>query len=1010
MEKRTPNVQFERFGSDDELSETEKSLRRANQKYLTIMLAVLACVVALTIVFVIVATSNKNSKEKATPISSPNDPNKYRVLVLDNGLTVLLVSDPDTEVSAAAIDYGAGSFYDFFGSPRRGTAGLAHFHEHMLFMGSEEFPGEDDFNRALSLYEGQDNAYTASENTNFHYSCLNAGFRQVLDIWAAFYKNPALYVSSMNREMNAVNSEYEKDIPNDGWRQWTMMMKTMRPDHPFSQFSIGTIETLNTSTIHDDLVAWHNTFFSSHIAKLVLYSNEDLDSMTDLTTSVFADISQEKIDYPSVDSNVYTPKEKFKIYHLQPQTDSNELTLIWEIPSTLRNYKTPALEWIINAFDWSGQNGLEHTLSTLNLAISVSASNEGSRSADVLAVYITLTTHGLERIDDIMGHVLKFIGKLEADSTLQESWRFGNFVAFEKLRWQFYSKPGGDLYSYASDMAQHMHFKDASDVLYPSFSAPPERMKWDMNLLKSILSKLVAEDIVMIVTTNAHDYSNPKVEEYFNLHYTVQDIAEGKLALWETKKAQSTVDLPSKNPFKISDTSIYSSSQSTVYRIPSGWYKYQVDNQVPTTYFEAVLHNTFAFQSTREFVIGQVYLLVFNHYLRVQMTNAVEAGYSAFVSIEEEGIMISVDGYTSKLLEVSRMVVQLLAGKEIENVPEDLLENLKTQMRMSLESSISGSAYDQSKNEFYHLTNPRDYTYQQQLAVLDSVSKTDVQQFLEHIRSNTQHEYLIYGNVEEDYSKSFSSVFQGATYELSDIPQTYNLTRFRIPFGWNIRSIINQNEIDTNSVSDVYFEIGPTSNMRLKVMADIISSPLHQAAFDQLRSKETLGYIVTQYTSSFGGPIRYHRLVVVGEKSDATYFLERIRAFLTQYYEERVQTWSDEDFQALKDTAKTLYLRSDMSLAEKKDEYWSQISWTEYDWERRQKLAKAVDSITKVDMVNYYRDVFLGDSMTGQRVLAVQLFAQNRDVTTSSFEHNQVTAQFASTGEKIHHQIKARSE
>merc|ERR1719354_583204 len=356
------------------------------------------------------------------------------------------------------------------------------------------------------------------------------------------------------------------------------------------------------------------------------------------------------------------------------------------------------------------------------------------------------------------------------------------------------------------------------------------------------------------------------------------------------------------------------------------------------------------------------------------------------------------------------MVVRLLVGNEIKNLPEDLLQNLKTQMRMSLESSISGSAYAQSKNEFYHLTNPRDYTYQQQLAVLDSVSKADIQHFLENIRSNTQHEYLVYGNTENVYSKSFFDVFQDGTNAFLDIPQSYNLTRFRIPVGWNIRTIVNQNDIDTNSVSDVYFEIGPTSDTRLKVMADIISSPLHQAAFDQLRSKETLGYIVTQYTSAFGGPIRYHRLVVVGEKSDATYFLERIRAFLQQYYDERVQTWSDEDFQALKDTAKTLYLRSDMSLAEKKDEFWSQISWTEYDWERRQKLAKAVDSITKADVVNYYRDVFLGHSMTRRRILAVQLFAQNRDVTTPSFEHNDVTAQFLSTGEKIQHEIQVRSE
>src|SRR5690606_12716985 len=53
---------------------------------------------------------------------SPRDMREYRALVLDNGMRVLLVSDPTTEKAAASVDVDAGSNADPDDFP-----GLAHF-------------------------------------------------------------------------------------------------------------------------------------------------------------------------------------------------------------------------------------------------------------------------------------------------------------------------------------------------------------------------------------------------------------------------------------------------------------------------------------------------------------------------------------------------------------------------------------------------------------------------------------------------------------------------------------------------------------------------------------------------------------------------------------------------------------------------------------------------------------------------------------------------------------------
>ncbi len=69
------------------------------------------------------------------PVQSPNDKLQYRLLTLDNEMQVLLISDPNSPKAAASLDVMVGS-----GDNPQGRGGLAHFLEHMLFLGTDKYP------------------------------------------------------------------------------------------------------------------------------------------------------------------------------------------------------------------------------------------------------------------------------------------------------------------------------------------------------------------------------------------------------------------------------------------------------------------------------------------------------------------------------------------------------------------------------------------------------------------------------------------------------------------------------------------------------------------------------------------------------------------------------------------------------------------------------------------------------------------------------------------------------
>ncbi|MEE8196556.1 MAG: insulinase family protein, partial [Acidiferrobacterales bacterium] len=101
--------------------------------------------------FLLGATANADN----TIVKSPNDRREYASFELPNKLKVLVVSDATTDKAAAALDVFAGTSSD-----PEDRQGLAHFLEHMLFLGTKKYPKPGEYQDYISTHGGRHNAYT----------------------------------------------------------------------------------------------------------------------------------------------------------------------------------------------------------------------------------------------------------------------------------------------------------------------------------------------------------------------------------------------------------------------------------------------------------------------------------------------------------------------------------------------------------------------------------------------------------------------------------------------------------------------------------------------------------------------------------------------------------------------------------------------------------------------------------------------------------------------------------
>jgi insulysin len=109
----------------------------------------------------------------------------------------------------------------------------------MLFLGTRKFPDEKEYKRFITSSGGSCNASTSMENTSYHFEVGSLHLEGALDRFSQFFISPLFEESATNRELEAIHSEYSKNLQLDARRAFQLNKSLANVDHNFHKFSTG---------------------------------------------------------------------------------------------------------------------------------------------------------------------------------------------------------------------------------------------------------------------------------------------------------------------------------------------------------------------------------------------------------------------------------------------------------------------------------------------------------------------------------------------------------------------------------------------------------------------------------------------------------------------------------------------------------------------------------------------------------------------------------------------------
>ncbi|WP_193075819.1 insulinase family protein [Pseudomonas sp. FME51] len=165
---------------------------------------------------------------------TPADGRHYQLYRAPSGLLCLLISDSAADTASCVVQFGVGSHDE----PQH-LPGLAHLLEHMLFMGSADYPQAGSFPQLVSEWSGRFNASTAAERTRYHFSVNPAGLEACLAQLADMLAAPLFSPEAVAAERQVIDAEFHTRLADDALHEQAALGQVFHSDHPLSRFSAG---------------------------------------------------------------------------------------------------------------------------------------------------------------------------------------------------------------------------------------------------------------------------------------------------------------------------------------------------------------------------------------------------------------------------------------------------------------------------------------------------------------------------------------------------------------------------------------------------------------------------------------------------------------------------------------------------------------------------------------------------------------------------------------------------
>ena len=861
-----------------------------------------------------------------TVVKSPNDQRDYRYIELRNGLRTLLASDPRADKAAASLTIFRGSFHEPAERP-----GLAHFLEHMLFIGTEKYPEVDGYQAFISAHGGSSNAYTAADHTNYFFDIDPAHFEAGMDRFAQFFIAPLLDPAYVERERNAVHSEYQLQLKDDDWRAFAAGKMALNPNHPLARFSIGSLDTLGDGT-YEALKTFFDTHYSADQMALVALSNESLDDLQAWIAPLFEGIANRRRGPAPVTGPPYPADGLPATLRIQPQKEIRSVSYGFPVPSTRPHYRTKPEAYITNLLGHEGEGSLYAALKDRGWIESLNASSAHFDDAHTaIDVTIGLTPAGGGQIEAITAALFAYLDLLRSEAP--SAWRYHEQAQLAETHFRFQEPSGAQ--GFVVQLGPMLAHLPPEDLL----RAPYLMANFDPGLIGKYLSHLTPHNV--LVTIIRPDAATDRIEPWFKVPYALE---RGTIAI---REAEFRFRLPAKNPFIPDNLAVLPDDEAPPQRLdaPQGidvWLDRDLEFGAPRANLRLLLTvPEGGFASIEDEVAAGIYRDLVADQLNAYAYPARLAGLSFDISLSARGYLVDVGGYTDKQDVLLPKVLEALSHTEIEPEPFERFRHewVRSWRNEALERPFS-QTYSALGTALYNSAWPAEM-------LADAAERLTVEA-LRTWRSERLTQFglvaLLHGNLTEEQAvKVVQSVRERlpvkpvAAFEVEVAKVAGN---YRVPLN-----------IDHTDASVVLYVQDEAPGIDARAQSALAAQLVQQAFFTELRTEQQLGYAVFAQNTLFRdqGGLSF---VVQSPVASPAALEQAILTFLDAR-PNALRGVSDEAFAQHKASLISDLNERDKNLPQRSERLWRDLSLGYLNFDANRRLADAVADLSKPTMVDF---------------------------------------------------------
>ncbi len=894
-------------------------------------------------------------------IQSENDQRDYRYLELENGLRVVLISDPQANKAAASLDVNVGSGDDPADRP-----GLAHFLEHMLFLGTEKYPQAGEYQGFISQHGGSHNAYTSQNHTNYFFDVDIAFFQGALDRFSQFFVAPLFTAKYVGKERNAVHSEYQAKIQNEYRRAFDVIAQVVNPQHPAAHFSVGSLETLADrpdDAVRDDLLAFYQRYYSASNMRLAVLGPQSLDELQAMVVSRFTGIKQFAVKFPK-EPPMFLPGSLPKALFVEPLKDFRSLSLVFPIPDISAYYQQKPTEYIGNLLGHEGEGSLLSALKNLGWAEGLSAgASEDGREAASFMVSMTLTPEGEKHVDEILSLVFEAVNKIDRKGL--NKWRYKEQQTMGEMAFRYQEKQ--DPMSTVSRLSNAMQQYSVEDYLRGGYLFE----HFDKALIADFLGYLRPDNMLVVLTSpsvktdqTSPYYSTPyrvgSVEEFYqpNNKETVESVSQHydrKNVSRTSKRLKHRIILPKPNPFipkhlqpenNVVDKDAGPILPQQLVKADNLAIWYAPDDQFAVP--KADVHVRFLSPAAAQSVVGaaqaEIYVAMLNDQLNEFSYPASLAGLNFSLSATNRGFDLEVQGFSDRQ---AYLLDEILATMKKPAFTALRFEQLQAEQIRQWRNRKLQPPFRQLFDQL-PVTLYEPYWSLDELAdALAALTFPELEAFAGKVFAGAEVSILAHGDraakIAHELRRPVESLIDNAS--ASEVLAKARVIKLAPKESWH--QTLGMSHPDRAAV---WYLQGKDDSLQDKAHMLVLRQALQAPFYEHLRTEKQLGYIVGAYPM----PIKeVPGTVLVVQSPSATLqtVVDSMREFIDGF------VVAPEKIDVFKQAVLTELMTPPQNLFQQGQEYWSNILRQRQDFAWKEQVIKAVNNISVASFNRYLEDV-----------------------------------------------------